>query len=69
MSIQVSINNNVINNSRDRITTINGVEFPWRKEMRGNSCTIIDSRVYIDGFELKSGKWKRTIKALWYKWF
>jgi len=69
MNIQISSNNNVVNDSKRKITIINGIEYPWRKEMTGNSCTIINSKVYIDGFELKNDKWKRTIKALWYKWF
>ena len=69
MNIQVSSNSNVVNDSKRKITIINGIEYPWRKEMTGNSCTTINSKVYIDGFELKNGKWERTIKALWYKWF
>ena len=29
----------------------------------------INNKVYIDGYEFKKGKWRKTIKALWYKWF
>lgn len=62
-----SQNNMVISSdAKQRVTIINGIEYPWRKEMTGCSCTTINSKVYIDGFELKSGQWKRTLKALWH---
>ena len=34
-------------------------------------CDIFekDNKVFIDGYELINGKWKRTLKALWHKWF
>ena len=35
----------------------------------GRNITIIDGNVYIDGYEWKKGKWRRTLKALWYKLF
>ena len=25
--------------------------------------------IYIDGYELVNNKWKKTLRALWYKWF
>ena len=36
---------------------------------KGNSTTIINRKVYIGGYEFKNGKWKRTLKALWYNLF
>lgn len=36
---------------------------------KGHNITMIDGNVYIDGYEYKDGRWKRTLKALWYKWF
>jgi hypothetical protein len=29
----------------------------------------INNRIYLNGYEYKNGKWKRTLKAIWYKWF
>ena len=31
--------------------------------------TVINKHVYIGGYEFKNGKWKRTLKALWYNLF
>ena len=35
----------------------------------GNNVSIVDNKVFIDGYELINGKWKRTLNALWHKWF
>jgi hypothetical protein len=37
---------------------------------RGN-IAVIDGNVFIDGYEYlpEDKKWKRTIRALWHKWF
>lgn len=42
---------------------------------KGYNSTIVDGKIYVNGWEWiegkdgKEGKWKRTLKALWYKWF
>lgn len=36
---------------------------------KGNNSTVIDGKVYLDGYEFKKGKWRRTLKALWHLWF
>ena len=60
----------VISDSDKRVTTINGVKYPWVKGMKGCSVTTLNGKVFIDGFELnKAGEWKRTPKALWYLLF
>lgn len=49
---------------------INGEELPPVSTKRnGHSITQIDGQVYIDGYEFKKGKWRRTLRALWYMWF
>ena len=49
---------------------INGVELPPIPTKRKNHrITQIDGKVYIDGYEFKKGKWRRTLKALWNLWF
>ena len=35
----------------------------------GYNSTVIDCKVYIDGYEFKNGKWRKTLRALWHKWF
>jgi hypothetical protein len=47
---------------------INGKELP-PVPSAGRNSTVINGKVYIDGYEFKHGKWKKTLKALWYKWF
>lgn len=34
-----------------------------------NNCTIIDNHVFIDGYEWKNSKWKKTLRALYHKYF
>lgn len=48
--------------------TINGVKMP-PCPAKGHNSTIIDNKVYLNGYELVNGEWKRTLKALWHKWF
>lgn len=57
--------------SNKRLLIINGVQMDMPKKMKGNSICTNGNSVYIDGFELKNGKWKRTIRAFWecYCWF
>lgn len=48
---------------------INGIEYPYLPNMKGLNNSIIDGKIYVDGYELKNGKWKRTLKALYYYLF
>ena len=48
--------------------TINGVKMPLCPA-KGHNSTIINNKVYIDGYELVNGKWKKTLRALWHKLF
>ena len=68
---------NSIQQSNDKVVMvignrvwINGEELPPVPTKRKGSCvTQIDGKVYIDGYEFKKGKWRRTLKALWHLWF
>ena len=64
MNFQHSGNVIVINNE----VYINGEKMP-SCPTEGNNVSIVDNKVFIDGYELINGKWKRTLKALWHKWF
>lgn len=48
--------------------TINGVKMP-PCPTKGRNSTVINNKVYIDGYELVNGKWKKTLRALWHKLF
>jgi len=75
MSNNIIMQNNIINGDRNsvsvnnRTVTINGLSYPMLESMHGNSSSIIDNKIFIDGYELKNGKWKKTIRALWHLWF
>lgn len=46
---------------------IEGKELPEVPSKRnGYNQTVINQKIYIDGYEYKNGQWKRTLKALWY---
>lgn len=33
------------------------------------NSTVMDGKVYLNGYEYKKGKWRRTLRALWHLWF
>lgn len=47
---------------------VNGVKMP-PCPAKGHNSTIINNKVYLNGYELIDGTWKKTLKALWYQWF
>ena len=47
---------------------INGIKLPL-PPTNCNNITTINNKVYIDGYEFKNGKWKKTIRAWWHLWF
>lgn len=54
--------------SKDRIV-INGVTISVPQKFKANSVTIVDNRLFVGGYEYINGKWKKTLRALWHKWF
>lgn len=46
---------------------INGIELPQcpSKSKHINS-TIVNEKIYLNGYEFKNGEWKRTLAALWH---
>lgn len=64
MNIQISGNVVVKGNQ----ICINGNLLP-PAPCEGKNTTIINNRVYIDGYEFKNGKWRRTLKAIFHLWF
>lgn len=66
MSNNVVINNGTVVSNGEVI--VNGVKLPPCPS-GGYSCTVINDKVYIDGFEFVNEKWKKTLRALWHKLF
>ena len=48
--------------------TINGYTLP-PAPCEGKNSTIVNDKVYLDGYEWKNGYWKKTLRGLWHKWF
>ena len=49
---------------------INGVKLPpLPSRHKFRNVTTINNKVYIDGYEFKNGKWKKTLRAWWHLWF
>jgi hypothetical protein len=69
MQQQTCNGNSVVVNSRSRYVIINERTYPFLPNMKGRSSTTINGSVFIDGYELKNGKWKRTIRSLWHLLF
>lgn len=61
-------NGQEIRYSKDRIV-VNGVTIPVPQKFKANSVTIVEHRLLVGGYEYINGKWKRTLRALWHKWF
>lgn len=56
---------------KDNKVIINGDTLPplptgKRLKSIGSNIAVINNRIYVDGYEYKNGKWKRTLRALYY---
>lgn len=52
----------------NKVVFVNGERFPLPNE-KCSSSTVIDNHIFIDGYELKNGKWKKTPRAIFHKYF
>ena len=62
------MNNNITTTVIGNRIWINGEDLS-HCPVKGHNVTQINGKVYIDGYEYKKGKWRRTLKALWHLWF
>lgn len=53
----------------NRTVIINNEQISFDPKMKGKSISIINGVPYVDGYEYKDKKWKRTLKALYHKLF
>lgn len=56
-------------NSREKWIEINGVRYKFPKRVKGHSVSQIDNHIFVDGYEFKDGKFKRTLRALYHLFF
>lgn len=54
--------------SKDKIV-VNGATIANPPKFKANSVTIVGNRLFVGGYEYIDGKWKRTLRALWHRWF
>lgn len=59
----------VMIDSNKRIAYVNGEKIKFKDKMKGTNLTTINGKIYVDGYELVNGKWERTIKSIFYKYF
>ena len=45
------------------------LNIPDKIKNKGSNISMIDGNVYINGYEYKKMKWRKTLKALWHKIF
>ena len=66
--MNTQISGNVI--ITDGKVMIRGIELPPVPSNKNyHQSAIINDKVYINGYEWKRGKWRRTLKALYYLMF
>ena len=67
---QFIIDNNCIisMNHDESLIIVNGIRLP-SPPTKCQNATTINGKVYIDGYEFKKGKWRKSIRAWWYLWF
>jgi hypothetical protein len=68
MNIMIDNSCVVKTNHDDSLIIINGIKLP-PPPTGCYSVTTINGKVYIDGYEYKNGKWKKTLRAWWHLWF
>ena len=65
-TVNVQITNDVVIVGKQII--VNGIKLP-PPPTNCDNITTINGKVYIDGYEFKNGKWKKTLRAWWHLWF
>lgn len=67
--MSISVTGGIVVNTSNRTVTVDGKVIAFHPKMNGNNISTINNKSYVDGYALVDGKWKKTLKALWYKWF
>ena len=66
--------NNIVTNDSNVVVIgnegvfANGKKYPLPNH-KCSPSTVINNRIFIDGYELKGGKWKKTPRAVFHKYF
>lgn len=66
----ICVNNNIYVNVDGDEIRINDKRVPDLPHKSSSiNITTINNRVFVNGYEYKNGKWKRTLAALWHLFF
>ena len=57
-----------IDSKNDKLI-VNGKEIKFPKKRYSHRINQVNNHLYVDGYELVNGKWKRTLKAVLYQLF
>ena len=57
-----------IDSKNDKLI-VNGEEIKFPKKSYSHRINQVNNRLYVDGYELVNGKWKKTLKAILYQLF
>lgn len=69
--IEIGNGNKIVNcqiMTSDGRIILNGKEIP-KPPVSSKNATMIDGSVFFGGYEYKDGECKKTLRALFYKWF
>ena len=63
-------NSKIGNNSEisNKEIIINNESIKIPKHLKGKNISIINGKLFIDGYEYRKGEFKKTLKALFYKY-
>lgn len=68
--MQINNQNGLMVNGENRVVFRNGKRIQIPAHIKINTIANIDGKVYIGGWELmKDNTWKRSLKAMWYRFF
>lgn len=69
--IEIGNGNKIVNSqimTMDGKMILNGKEIP-KPPVKDNNVTMINGSVFVGGYEYKDGEWKKTLRALFHKYF
>lgn len=65
---KLMVNDGIVITIGNKALFVNGERFPLPNG-KCSSSTVINNHIFIDGYELKNGKWKKTPRAIFHKYF
>lgn len=54
---------------QDEYLYVDDAGYKLPRKSRTHSITTINDKIYVNGYEFKDGKFRKTLKSIWYKHF